>query len=97
MKFLVFILCIVLGNTSLTAAQGGCDLRKDLAETLEKTYGESLIALGLLSTGGILELFVDYKDRSWTIIITQTNGISCIGASGIDFQFRVTTDEGDES
>ncbi len=56
-----------------------------------------LFAFGIAGGGGILELFVDYEDRSWTILITQTNGISCIGASGRDFEFTFATAKGDKS
>ena len=88
---------VLLCNISLVSAQENCALRTNMVKTLERTYGEILIAFGIAGGGGILELFVDYEDRSWTILITQTNGISCIGASGRDFEFTFATAKGDKS
>ncbi len=49
---------------------------------LKQHYGEEKVGLGLGPKGSsIFELFVA-ETGTWTLLVTRTNGISCIAASG---------------
>ena len=49
---------------------------------LQQSHGETAKGLGLGNRGqSVIELFVS-ETGSWTILITRTNGLSCIAASG---------------
>ncbi|NNE85183.1 MAG: hypothetical protein HKN28_14560 [Alphaproteobacteria bacterium] len=62
-------------------AQSGCEARKSLIEKFDKGYGESPIAVGLASTGNLLEVLIS-ADGTWTILITRPDGMTCIAAAG---------------
>lgn len=66
-------------------AQVNCDVRKTLLAKLHNGYEEQPVASGLASTGNLVELLIS-AGGSWTILITNPNGITCIAAVGEDWQ-----------
>ena len=65
------------------AAQAAeCLPHEEAIARLQKDHGESVQGLGVFNRGhSVMELFVS-KTGSWTALITRTNGLSCIAASG---------------
>lgn len=62
--------------------QGACRPHEDAVANLEQVYGEKKIGLGLGPGGSaVFELFVA-ESGTWTLLVTRTNGRSCIAASG---------------
>ncbi len=53
-----------------------------MVDTLAKRFQENPIALGVVSTGAVLEVFVS-KEGTWTILATSTDGNSCVLSVGI--------------
>ena len=41
--------------------------------------------MGLTASGGIIEVFAS-QEGTWTIVITQPNGTSCLIAVGLDWE-----------
>ena len=85
-KFLIFITALVMGMVigmliRPAHAQPVCALRDTVLAGLEKTYKEEPVAIGLASNGGVIEVIVS-PSGSFTIILTRTNGISCVMAAG---------------
>ena len=67
-------------------AQDACVVRDDAVEQLSKQYGEKVAARGLTQNGkAMFELFVS-ESGSWTVIVSDPAGRSCIIASGEDWQ-----------
>ena len=67
-----------------TQAQGMsvCLPHADAVAKLKNSYGEEKIGLGLGQRGAsIVELFVS-ETGTWTVLVTRTNGMSCVAASG---------------
>ena len=62
-------------------AQRVCTDRNDVIRHLDKKFGEGTVAVGLATNGAILEVLAS-KNGTWTIILTQHSGTSCIVASG---------------
>ncbi len=58
-----------------------CVKRSDLLNHLATNFDESPVAMGLTTSGKVLEVVVS-AGGSWTIIVTTTSGISCGIASG---------------
>ena len=58
-----------------------CVKRSDLLNHLATNFDESPIAMGLTTSGKVLEVVVS-AGGSWTIIITTPSGISCGIVSG---------------
>ncbi len=76
-------------------AQTNCDVRKSLIAKLDTGFDEQPIAVGLASTGNVVELLVS-SDGTWTIMVTKPNGIACIAAVGEEWQ-ELEAESTDES
>jgi hypothetical protein len=78
------IIAAVLIATSLAlpaSAQSVCGERGKFLEHLGSNYQEGPVAMGLVSNGSVLEVLTSEKG-SWTIIVTQPDGKSCVVAAG---------------
>ena len=71
--------------------------RDQLVEKLAGEYAESPTALGLASTGGVVELFATPTGDTWTIVITMPNGLSRIIVSGEGWSVMPITIAGRDS
>jgi hypothetical protein len=49
---------------------------------LEAKYGERVVAGGLASNGGHLEILVSPDGKTWSVMLTMPNGLTCLIASG---------------
>ncbi len=81
---LAALLMAVTTNFSAANAQNMsiCLPHSDAVSKLKTTYEEQKIGLGLGQRGSsVVELFVS-DTGTWTILVTRTNGMSCIAASG---------------
>ncbi len=92
---LTIVITLVLSSGS-AHAQLNCDIRKSLLAKLDTGYGEQPVALGLASTGNVVELLIS-SGGSWTILITNPNGIACIAAVGEDWEHLVRKPAGESS
>jgi hypothetical protein len=64
------------------AAQSACNQREDVIGHLAKKYGEAPVALGVTNKGGLVEVLTTGDGNTWTIIVSQPNGTSCMVAAG---------------
>lgn len=62
-------------------AESICGERSRFLEQLHQQYGENPTAVGLVSNGTVLEVLTSTKG-SWTILVTQPSGVTCLVASG---------------
>lgn len=53
---------------------------------LAEKYGETPVALGLSSTGHLMEIFASSDGKTWSVIFTNAQGISCFVAAGERFE-----------
>jgi len=63
------------------SAQTLCGERANFLKHLGQNHKEAPTAMGLTSTGKIIEVLTS-EDGSWTIIITDPDGNSCLVAAG---------------
>lgn len=71
-----------------TASNQVCGLRDAVTEILAEQYGERLTIGGIQEMRGrtsIMEIWVSAETGSFTVLITQATGISCIVAAGTNF------------
>ena len=68
--------------SSPAAAQNSCGPREAVLELLTGQYDEATVAIGLATTGGVIEVLASDDGRTWTIMMTSPDGTSCVVASG---------------
>ena len=66
-------------------AQTVCSQRTTFIQQLSGKYSESPVSMGLSSNGSVIEVLAS-ATGSWTIIITNPNGLSCVVAHGEAWQ-----------
>lgn len=76
----------VMAAASATASPLACDKRDDILRHLEGKYSEKPVAIGIVGTGGVVEVLTTYTGSTWTIIITLPTGPTCLIAAGEDWE-----------
>ena len=71
---------------SVGAAQQSCATRDKVVERLSTGYGESFVGGGLQSETKIFEVWFSEKEGTWTILMTKSDGTSCIMAAGTNWR-----------
>ena len=81
-RIVEFIASIAIAALLSSAASAqACQPRLDLLKSLKTSHNEVPRAHGLKSTGTVVEVLWS-ETGSWSLIITGTNGISCIVYAG---------------
>ena len=62
-----------------------CGSHDRLVSYLEKRYNEVQVAVGMVGNDRIMEFFAS-KDKTWTVIVSNTAGVSCIVAAGTNIE-----------
>ena len=73
--------------TTAASAEEACDERADVLGHLARKYQEAPVAMGVTSTGGLVEVLATGDGSTWTIIVTTPQGVSCLVAEGEGLQF----------
>ncbi len=71
--------------SSSAQAQTMCGERGAVVTSLEKTYSETPVSMGLASNGAIIEILAS-PSGTFTIILTRPNGLSCVMAAGENWE-----------
>lgn len=89
MRHLTALVAMVLiGFASGSAAAQGrvlCGQRDNVVASLENKFSESRISVGLANNGAVIEVYAS-KKGSFTIIVSQPNGLSCLIAAGQNWE-----------
>ena len=59
-----------------------CAERKATVEHLDQEFAESTVAVGMTTTGKMVEILASDAGKSWTMLVTMADGTACILASG---------------
>jgi hypothetical protein len=65
--------------------QSLCFSRQVLVSHLEQKFGEQKVGEGVGDNGDVLEIVASEGGSTWTLFLTNTNGRSCLLASGKDW------------
>ena len=71
--------------SSSAQAQTICGERGAIVASLEKTYSEAPVSMGLGSNGTIIEVFAS-PSGTFTIILTRPDGMTCVMAAGENWE-----------
>lgn len=76
-----------------------CADRSKVIARLAERYGETLQSLGLNDDSSVLEVYASEDTGTWTILITRTDGMACLIASGQAWEklARPLTPPGDDA
>lgn len=66
-------------------AQTMCGERSAVVASLEKTYSETPVSMGLARNGAVIEILAS-PSGSFTIILTLPDGLSCVMAAGENWE-----------
>jgi|TARA_R100001530_G_scaffold16176_2_gene14293 hypothetical protein len=78
----ILVGCLLLPEISIAEI---CLARENLITQLSLQHGEKITAQGLISNGMVMELLVS-TEGNWTILISRSDGISCVAATGEGWQ-----------
>lgn len=76
------LLTPLLGTMTATPVQVVCAEREALLTSLSRQYAEAPRALGLANNGSVMELLSTRDGKTWTLLMTQPDGTSCVLAAG---------------
>ena len=85
-----------IGATGPAPAETVCGDRDAVLRAHEAEYGERPAAMGLAQRGAVLEVLTSPKG-SWTVILTLSNGLSCLIATGDAWETLPTPVAGERS
>jgi hypothetical protein len=77
----VVVALMAASFTSVAEAQQVCGKRAEFVTRLDATYKETTSGIGLINNGTVIEVLTS-SEGSWTILMTKTDGMSCVVASG---------------
>lgn len=89
MKAIDLGLCLALVVASYPASLSAapqCGKRDAVLSALATKFGETRRGLGLAANSGVVEVFASQKTGSWTITITMADGMTCLVASGENYE-----------
>lgn len=87
----MFLVAGAIALASVPAqAQLVCGVRDDMAAWLAETFREQRVGYGLAGTTLVVEVFVSPRG-TWTMLMTDVNGRSCIVAAGEGWEIEVAT------
>lgn len=78
---------------SFASAQTSCAQREFVVKRLATGYGETFQGGGIQSEEKVFEVWYSEEDGTWTILMTQADGVSCIMASGTDWREPLPSDK----
>jgi len=82
----MLLVAAALGPTAAHAAPQICGARAELLAELTKRYSEAPVAVGLSNGGALVEVLTNDSGSTWTILVSQPDGTSCLVASGEAWQ-----------
>lgn len=77
---------VAASSTAARADPQICGARAEILAELTNRYSEAPVAVGLANSGVLIEVLTSDRGTTWTIIVSQPNGTSCLVAAGKQWQ-----------
>ena len=79
----VILATLMIAHPHSAASQmmRSCAARSEVVNFLDKNFAERLTAVGLVNQNAMLEVYAA-QSGTWTLLITDVHGVSCILLSG---------------
>ncbi len=91
-KVLVLVATLILFGAN-ASAQVPCNQRAEIVTQLAGKYKEVPVAIGVNSKGHLVEVLSSEHGRTWTIIVTSPEGISCVVSVGEGWRTRLQEEQ----
>ena len=90
----VIILIFLLWPLSVQSQQPSlfCKPHAFILKVLKEKYGEHVMARAVNNKGEIVEIFRNPKTKTWTVIVTIANNLSCVVGSGPKMEVPIIDD-----
>ena len=75
----------LVGIAGIAEAAPQCGNHDKIADVLADKFKETRRVMGVVNSTAVMEIFMS-PQGTWTMVITDTRGISCITASGEEWQ-----------
>lgn len=82
---LVFGLAAIAPPVKAEGRLMACGKRAEIVAALQKRYGESAAGVGIAGENRVVELWSSAETGTWTLLMTRTDGVACMMASGEDW------------
>ena len=79
------------------SAASQCGPHADVISVLAKNYQETQSATGVTANGALIEVFTSEGGRTWSIVVTSPDGLSCLVAAGDGWQTTRPVSPGEAS
>lgn len=81
-----FGILALAASTGFAQTARNCAPREVIVERLADKYGESRQSIGLGANNSMVEIFAASDTGTWTITVTTAMGLTCLVASGQDYE-----------
>lgn len=68
------------------SARGVCGTRDSVTKLLASRYKEAPVGIGTVSDRGVMEVYVSTDTATWSIVVTNPQGKTCIIAAGQNYE-----------
>lgn len=82
----LLITALLLSLPSLALAQQNCAPTEVVRNSLTERYGEGQSGIGMAPQGRAVSIWHNPETRSWTILVHHPNGMTCMVASGQNWE-----------
>lgn len=88
MRYLISLLVLIALPASAASpiSEVVCAPRDELAQTLTNQFGAERAGVGTRGPEAIMEVWTDRRSGDWTLVMTYTDGKSCIVAMGENWE-----------
>ncbi|MEP5155588.1 hypothetical protein [Planktotalea sp.] len=81
-----FGILALAATTGFAQSARNCAPRDVIVERLAEKYGEARQSVGLGANNSMVEVFAANETGTWTITVTMANGLTCLVASGQNYE-----------
>jgi hypothetical protein len=88
---------MLLAAKAAVAEEPRCTTHDEITRQLEQRYAEVPVSLGLSSAGKLVQVFSTEDGATWTLVLTQPDGTSCVVGAGRYWQTATPRNLGPEA
>lgn len=83
LKFIAPLAVLLSATAAQAKSPTHCEKRETLVPYLLEKYGERLIWFGINENEVLVELFANPSSQSWTLVMTDRTGKSCVNTDAM--------------